>query len=196
MNSRGCDRRFVCHAFYKRISKEYARGSRWRGPANICWRWPTGYCRSWPMRRAHAAVRAGPARHAAHRHEMSSLLSVATQVVAPYLARWPDVDVDVKQKFQCGGIGALFGYDIDLRVTPDPLYKPGLSVWADTRFSDRSIGNQGRPFSSTRGEPQIFRIGKSAPRPTSAAPRPRMPADRNHRRCVPRRSDSGDCSDW
>jgi LysR family transcriptional regulator for metE and metH len=48
------------------------------------------------------------------------------KVVAPYLARWPDVDVDVKQRFQFGGIGALFGYDIDVLVTPDPLKKPGL----------------------------------------------------------------------
>lgn len=48
------------------------------------------------------------------------------KVVAPYLAAWPDVDVDVKQKFQFGGIGALFGYEIDLLVTPDPLFKPGL----------------------------------------------------------------------
>jgi LysR family transcriptional regulator, regulator for metE and metH len=47
-------------------------------------------------------------------------------VVSPYLAAWPDVDVDVKQKFQFGGIGALFAYEIDLLVTPDPLYKPGL----------------------------------------------------------------------
>ncbi len=48
-------------------------------------------------------------------------------VVAPYLAAWPDVDVDVKQKFQFGGIGALFGYEIDLLVTPDPLFRPGLA---------------------------------------------------------------------
>ncbi len=48
------------------------------------------------------------------------------KIVSPYLARWPDVDVDVKQKFQFGGIGALFGYEIDLLVTPDPLHKPGL----------------------------------------------------------------------
>lgn len=48
------------------------------------------------------------------------------KVVSPYLNAWPDVDVDVKQKFQFGGIGALFGYEIDLLVTPDPLYKPGL----------------------------------------------------------------------
>lgn len=48
------------------------------------------------------------------------------KVVSPYLAAWPDVDVDVRQKFQFGGIGALFGYEIDLLVTPDPLFKPGL----------------------------------------------------------------------
>jgi LysR family transcriptional regulator for metE and metH len=48
------------------------------------------------------------------------------KVVAPYLQAWPDVDVDVKQKFQFGGIGALFAHEIDLLVTPDPLYKSGL----------------------------------------------------------------------
>lgn len=48
------------------------------------------------------------------------------KVVAPYLSTWPDVDVDVKQKFQFGGIGALFGYEVDILVTPDPLFKPGL----------------------------------------------------------------------
>ncbi|BAO89718.1 LysR family transcriptional regulator [Caballeronia cordobensis] len=48
------------------------------------------------------------------------------RIVSPYLARWPDVDVDVKQRFQFGGIGALFGHDIDVLVTPDPLKKPGL----------------------------------------------------------------------
>ncbi|MBV8618126.1 MAG: LysR family transcriptional regulator [Curvibacter sp.] len=48
------------------------------------------------------------------------------KIVAPYLAAWPDVEVDVKQKFQFGGIGALFGYEIDLLVTPDPVFKPGL----------------------------------------------------------------------
>ncbi|OXR48121.1 LysR family transcriptional regulator [Pusillimonas sp. T2] len=48
------------------------------------------------------------------------------KIVSPYLTAWPDVEVDVKQKFQFGGIGALFGYEIDLLVTPDPLNKPGL----------------------------------------------------------------------
>ncbi|GAN68861.1 LysR family transcriptional regulator [Acetobacter orleanensis] len=48
------------------------------------------------------------------------------KVVSPYLDRWPKVDVDVRQKFQFGGMGALFSNEIDLLVTPDPLYKPGL----------------------------------------------------------------------
>lgn len=48
------------------------------------------------------------------------------KIVSPYLAAWPAVDVDVKQKFQFGGISALFGHEIDILVTPDPLYKPGL----------------------------------------------------------------------
>ena len=48
------------------------------------------------------------------------------KVVSPYLERWPKVDVDVRQKFQFGGIGALFSNEIDILVTPDPLYKPGL----------------------------------------------------------------------
>ncbi len=48
------------------------------------------------------------------------------KVVSPFLETWPDVDVDVKQKFQFGGVGALLNYEIDLLVTPDPFYKTGL----------------------------------------------------------------------
>jgi LysR family transcriptional regulator for metE and metH len=48
------------------------------------------------------------------------------KVVSPYLEAWPDVDVDVKQKFQFGGVGALLDYEIDMLVTPDPVHKPGL----------------------------------------------------------------------
>jgi LysR family transcriptional regulator for metE and metH len=48
------------------------------------------------------------------------------KVVAHYLPRWPDVDVDVKQKFRFGGIGALLEHEIDLVVTPDPETRPGL----------------------------------------------------------------------
>jgi len=47
-------------------------------------------------------------------------------VVSPFLAAWPNVEVDVKQKVQFDGISALRGFEIDLLVTPDPIYKPGL----------------------------------------------------------------------
>lgn len=49
------------------------------------------------------------------------------KIVSPFLDAWPDVDVDVKQKFQFGGVGALLDYEIDLLVTPDPFYKSGLT---------------------------------------------------------------------
>ncbi|HBT34163.1 MAG TPA: LysR family transcriptional regulator [Pusillimonas sp.] len=48
------------------------------------------------------------------------------KVVSPYMQQWPDVDIDVRQKFQFGGIGALFSHEIDMLVTPDPFYKNGL----------------------------------------------------------------------
>ena len=49
------------------------------------------------------------------------------KVVSRYLGDWPDVDIDVKQKFNFGSMGALFNYEIDLIVTPDPLLTPGVS---------------------------------------------------------------------
>ncbi len=48
------------------------------------------------------------------------------KITAPYLQAWPSVDVDVKQAFQFGGIGALFAHEIDVLVTPDPLRKKQL----------------------------------------------------------------------
>jgi LysR family transcriptional regulator for metE and metH len=48
------------------------------------------------------------------------------KITSHFLAAWPSVDLDVKQKFQFGGVGALFSYDIDLLVTPDPFHKKGL----------------------------------------------------------------------
>lgn len=49
------------------------------------------------------------------------------QVVEPFLARWPGVDVDVRQRFQFGGMAALFNHEIDILVTPDPLEKDGIT---------------------------------------------------------------------
>lgn len=77
------------------------------------------------------------------------------KIVAPYLARWPDVDVDVKQRFQFGGIGALFGYEIDLLVTPDPLYKPGLRFEPVFDYEQVLVVSRGHVLASaTHVEPE------------------------------------------
>src|SRR5690606_37891997 len=47
-------------------------------------------------------------------------------VISPYLRHFPNIDVDVKQRFQFGGMGALFAHEIDILVTPDPLPRKGL----------------------------------------------------------------------
>ena len=48
------------------------------------------------------------------------------RVVDPFLAQWPDVDLDVTTAFQFGGLAALLGHEIDILVTPDPIKRPGL----------------------------------------------------------------------
>lgn len=48
------------------------------------------------------------------------------RVIHPYLERWPDIDMDVKQEFQFGALGALLSYEIDVLITPDPLFKPKI----------------------------------------------------------------------
>ncbi len=48
------------------------------------------------------------------------------RVVDPFLAAWPDVDLDVTSAFQFGGLAALLGHEIDLLVTPDPIERPDL----------------------------------------------------------------------
>lgn len=52
------------------------------------------------------------------------------RVVAPYLAAWPDVDLELRSAFRFGGIAALLGHEIDLLITPDPLDLPGISYRA------------------------------------------------------------------
>lgn len=71
------------------------------------------------------------------------------KIVTPYLAAWPDVDVDVKQKFQFGGIGALFSHEIDMLVTPDPLYKPGLRFEPVFDYEQVLVVAKDHPLAST-----------------------------------------------
>lgn len=48
------------------------------------------------------------------------------RVVDPFLAEWPDVELDVTTAFQFGGLTALVGHEIDILVTPDPLERPEI----------------------------------------------------------------------
>ncbi len=48
------------------------------------------------------------------------------RVIQPYLERWSDIDIDVKQEFQFGALGALLSYEIDVLITPDPLFTPKI----------------------------------------------------------------------
>ena len=48
------------------------------------------------------------------------------KVVAPYIEQYSEVDIDVKQQFQFGGLDALLNYDIDVLVTPDPVQQQGV----------------------------------------------------------------------
>lgn len=48
------------------------------------------------------------------------------RVVNPFLEAFAGIDVDVKQRFQFGGMAALFNHDIDILITPDPIHKEGI----------------------------------------------------------------------
>jgi len=58
------------------------------------------------------------------------------------------VDVDVKQEFQFGGMGALFGHDIDLLVTPDPLYRPGVLFEPVFDYEQVLVVAEGHPLAA------------------------------------------------
>lgn len=71
-------------------------------------------------------------------------------VVEPYLRQLPDVDLDVKQKFQFGGIGALFGHEIDMLVTPDPLRRKGLHFEPVFDYEQVLVVGKGHPFAGRK----------------------------------------------
>lgn len=69
------------------------------------------------------------------------------KVVEPFLARWPGVDVDVKQEFQFGGVAALFNHDIDMLVTPDPIRKGGIGFEAVFPYEQVLVVSRDNPLS-------------------------------------------------
>lgn len=49
------------------------------------------------------------------------------RAVEEYLTRWPDVDIDVTERFQFSGLQALLHRQIDMLVTPDPVIHAELA---------------------------------------------------------------------
>jgi len=70
------------------------------------------------------------------------------QVVEPYLRAWPGVDLDVRQRFQFGGIGALFEHEIDMLVTPDPLRRKGLHFEPVFDYEQVLVVSESHPFAT------------------------------------------------
>lgn len=68
------------------------------------------------------------------------------RVVSPFLHQWPEVDVDVTQKFQFGGLAALFNHEIDLLVTPDPVVKEGVVFAPVFAYEQVLVVNDQHPF--------------------------------------------------
>lgn len=68
------------------------------------------------------------------------------KVVEPYLRAWPQVDVDVRQAFRFGGVGALIGHEIDLLITPDPVERPGLVYQPVFDYEMRLAVAEGHPL--------------------------------------------------
>ena len=61
------------------------------------------------------------------------------RVIQPYLKQWPDIDMDVKQEFQFGALGALLSYEIDVLITPDPLVKPKIDYIPVFNYEHRLV---------------------------------------------------------
>jgi LysR family transcriptional regulator for metE and metH len=70
------------------------------------------------------------------------------RVVEPFLSHWPKVDVDVKQAFQFGGMAALFNHEIDILVTPDPLFRHGISFEPVFDYEQVLVVSTQHPFAA------------------------------------------------
>lgn len=64
------------------------------------------------------------------------------RVIRPYLGRWPDIDMDIRQEFQFGALGALLSHEIDILITPDPLFKPQVEYISVFDYEHRLVVSQ------------------------------------------------------
>jgi len=70
------------------------------------------------------------------------------QIIAPYLRAWPDVDVDVRKQFTFRGVAALYQYEIDVLVTPDPILRSGVRFYPVFDYEQVLVVSSAHPFAS------------------------------------------------
>lgn len=69
-------------------------------------------------------------------------------IVSPYLNACPHVEVDVKQRFQFKGIGALLAYEVDVLITPDPTQHSELVFMPALPYEQVLVVNNEHPLAS------------------------------------------------
>ena len=74
------------------------------------------------------------------------------KVINPFLAKYPDVDVDVRQQFKFGGLRALRDFEIDMLITPDPLFLKPLKYVPAFHYEQVLVVSDTHPL---RNEPYV-----------------------------------------
>lgn len=69
-------------------------------------------------------------------------------IVSPYLNACPHVEVDVKQRFQFKGIGALLAYEVDVLITPDPTQHSELVFMPALPYEQVLVVNNEHPLAN------------------------------------------------
>ena len=72
------------------------------------------------------------------------------KVIDPFLAMYPGVDVDVRQQFKFGGLRALRDYEIDMLITPDPLYLKPLKYIPAFDYEQVLVVAESHPLSKEK----------------------------------------------
>ena len=68
------------------------------------------------------------------------------RVIQPYLEQRPNIDIDVRQEFQFGALGALLSYEIDVLITPAPLFKPRIEYIPVFDYEHRLVVAESHPL--------------------------------------------------
>ena len=68
------------------------------------------------------------------------------RVTRPFLAEWPDVDIELRSAFRFDGVAALQAREIDVLVTPDPANLPDLQFQPVFDYELRLVVGQNHPL--------------------------------------------------